>query len=188
MGLDMYLRAEKYVSGWKHNDDGELNEWERLVSMFGMEDFVTEGSPSGNVQFTIGYWRKANHIHSWFVRECQDGRDECQPTDVSIEKLRELRDVCLQIMASTKLVPGEYKVGTTYMAGTTTVDYEQGKVMEDTTLAEELLAPESGFFFGSTDYTQYYWQDLEDTLTFIDKCIALDKAPGYWNFIYQSSW
>ena len=188
MGLDMYLRAQKYVSGWRHNEPDETNEFERLVEMFGMDDFITDASPSAYVEFTIGYWRKANHIHSWFVRECQGGRDECQATDVSIEDLRRLRDVCLQVMASTKLVPGMLYAGTTHDASGSIHKYEPGQVIEDTELAEELLAPVDGFFFGSTDYNQYYWDDLKLTLQVIDKCIALDKAPGYWNFVYQSSW
>lgn len=186
----MYLRAQKYVSGWQHNDDAELNEWERLVDMFGMQDFITDGSPSGYVEFTVGYWRKANQIHSWFVRECQGGVDECQPTEVEIDKLKELRAVCLQVLSSTQLVPGEVMTGIIYDAEHPkgAVQMEPGQIMADPTVAHQLLEPEEGFFFGNQDYNEWYWQQLQHTLKVIDKCIALEKAPGYWSFIYQSSW
>jgi hypothetical protein len=44
------------------------------------------------------YWRKANAIHDWFVREVQAGVDECQESYVSTEKLKTLRDLCREVM------------------------------------------------------------------------------------------
>mgnify|MGYP003341725816 CR=1 FL=1 len=51
--------------------------------------------------------------------------------------------------------------------------------------APKLLPTASGFFFGSTDYDQYYFEDLESTLEIIDRCLAL---PTSWDFEYRSSW
>jgi len=193
VGLDMYLKAEKYVAGWQHAAEDERNEYDRLVETFGMKDFVEESSPSAFVAFTVGYWRKANHIHSWFVRECQGGVDECQKTDVSIGKLKELRETCLRVLASTELVPGEIYAGTIYNKehpqGHRQI--EPGKVLADPSLAAELLAPEEGFFFGSVEYDQWYWEDLQATVAIVDRCVALaaraDKGE-WWDFEYQSSW
>ena len=52
-------------------------------------------------------------------------------------------------------------------------------------LAVELLPTASGFFFGGTDYDEYYFQDLEQTVKIIDDCLAL---PESWEFEYRSSW
>jgi hypothetical protein len=191
MGLDMYLTAQKYIGGWRHAPDGERNEFERLVELFGMEKFVTDASPGAYVEFTVGYWRKANHIHSWFVRECQDGVDECQKTVVDIDQLKELRDVCLRVMASTKLIPGTVHTGTVYSKAhpSGAVMMEPGQIMEDPTVAHELLEPEEGFFFGSQDYDEGYWEDLRRTVEVIDRCIHLSQREGeYWDFQYRSSW
>jgi len=99
MGLDMYLRARRYVSGWKHNDADEINEWEQMLTLFDMHDLVTDESPHGYVEFCIGYWRKAHDIHQWFVENAQGGVDECQPTTVSRRLLEDLRTECLRFLA-----------------------------------------------------------------------------------------
>lgn len=49
------------------------------------------------------------------------------------------------------------------------------------------LATASGFFFGSTDYDEYYWGDLERTLKILDKVIPLAEEED-WSLIYQASW
>ncbi len=169
MGLDMYLRASKYVGGWKHSTDEERNEYERMVELFGMKEFVDEGSPWIDVTFLVGYWRKANAVHRWFVRECQDGKDECQKTPVGIDQLLVLKGLCDHALGVRE------KVGVNVKAAIRT--------------AVDVLPPESGFFFGTTEVDDWYWQDLEHTVTVVDRCIALDARPNeYWDFEYHSSW
>ena len=100
MGLDMYLRARRYVSGWKRiSTDEEKNEWETMLGLFGMENFMTEDSPHGYVEFCVGYWRKAHDVHRWFVQNAQNGVDECQSTEVTREQLEELRTESLRVLA-----------------------------------------------------------------------------------------
>lgn len=50
----------------------------------------------------------------------------------------------------------------------------------------KLLPPQAGFFFGSTDITEYYWQDLESTAEGIQR--ILEEFPKDWEFEYHSSW
>lgn len=185
MGLDMYLRTRRYVGGWSFS--GDRNEYERLVELFGMQDAIIEESSSAFVEFTIGYWRKANHIHAWFVENCQDGIDECQPTEISRDKLRALRDVCLRILSSTELVDGQVHAGTVYSKDHPqgAVRMEEGKIVADPRVANDLLPTQEGFFFGSVDYDEWYWEDLKRTVEIIDKALDL---PRDWSFIYQSSW
>jgi hypothetical protein len=52
---------------------------------------------------------------------------------------------------------------------------EDGKIIKDPTVASELLPTESGFFFGNTDYNEYYYRDLLDTKKIIEEALALDK-------------
>ena len=48
------------------------------------------------------------------------------------------------------------------------------------------LPPQAGFFFGSTDITDWYWKDLEYTLEGLNK--VLEDFPDRWEFNYRSSW
>ena len=41
------------------------------------------------------------------------------------------------------------------------------KVLKDHDLAKELLPPMQGFFFGSYNYDEWYFEQLEDTITII---------------------
>jgi hypothetical protein len=50
------------------------------------------------VDYEVGYWRKANHIHGWFVKNVQDGEDNCEEYPVSMEQLSELRRVCEEVL------------------------------------------------------------------------------------------
>ncbi len=59
-------------------------------------------------------------------------------------------------------------------------------VLSNHSLAEELLPCESGFFFGSTEYDKYYYNDLEYTVELIGN--ILDKYSSEHTFSYQSSW
>jgi hypothetical protein len=93
MGLDMYLNAKRYVSEYT---DKELSE--KVNSL----DFGQKQMKINEVSAEAMYWRKANAIHSWFVRECQVGVDECQETHVPIVKLVELRDLCRTVLANRK--------------------------------------------------------------------------------------
>lgn len=60
-------------------------------------------------------------------------------------------------------------------------------VLADHSKAEEYLPTQEGFFFGNTDYDEYYYQDLEDTIEKLTPFIT-DPSWESWDFYYQSSW
>ncbi len=64
-------------------------------------------------------------------------------------------------------------------------------VLEDNSRAAELLPTASGFFFGGSEYDEWYFKDIERTLKWLDGFLikdALDGALKHWDFYYQSSW
>jgi hypothetical protein len=153
MGLDQYLYAKKYLSKqWGKDDDKEL--FASLMELANVGEFVDSDFPTASIGVKVAYWRKQNAIHGWFVRNCQNGEDDCQTVYVGREKLEELRDVCRKVLA-------------------------------DPTLASELLPTASGFFFGSTDYGDWYLEGLRYTALTIDKLLTM---PEEWDFEYSSSW
>lgn len=59
------------------------------------------------------------------------------------------------------------------------------KVIANRDLAATTLPTESGFFFGATEYDDWYYNDLNETVEMLDKALNLGKE---WDFEYHSSW
>ncbi len=105
MGLDMYLHAKKYVEkiDWNKLDrDNDISMdspevvnplWNDIVNTAGMSDVATD-IYGVHVEVTCAYWRKANQIHAWFVKNVQNGIDDCDSYYVSQDKLIELLALC----------------------------------------------------------------------------------------------
>ena len=150
MGLDMYLTGKRYL--W---DYPETSPDTAITKEIGLQFPELKGKRIKGVLCELGYWRKANAIHKWFVDHCQQGEDKCQETEVSREDLSQLLDACRQVLKNKKL-------------------------------ANELLPPASGFFFGSTDVDQYYFDDIKQTIEILEH--ALSPELKGWDIYYQSSW
>lgn len=134
----------------------------------------------------IGYWRKANHIHGWFVDNVQNGEDDCQEHLVSREDLQKLQKSVEAVLNASKLVQGKVSAGYTLDEnGERKYSMVNGLVIEDATCAKLLLPRQRGFFFGGEEYDEGYVEDLRDTLKIID--IAVSSPATAW-FTYQSSW
>jgi hypothetical protein len=59
-------------------------------------------------------------------------------------------------------------------------------VLIDREEASQLLPVQEGFFFGSYEYNEYYFSDIQDTIEQLEK--VLTEYPEEWAFKYQSSW
>jgi hypothetical protein len=158
MGLDMYLHRKTYVQNWPFNKP------EQHVDI----TITKGGEPYPGIEIDkikyiveeVGYWRKANQIHQWFVDNCQNGVDDCGEYYVTVNQLEQLVDICKKVLA-------------------------------DPSKADKLLPTQGGFFFGSTDYNEWYIQDLQNT---IDQLTPLIEAPTdenglpFFDYYYHSSW
>ena len=136
----------------------------------------------------VGYWRKANEIHDWFVNNVQDGIDDCDyHHEVTKEILEELLDICQTVLDSCELVEAQVENGMTYKNGEMVPIMEDGYIVKDPSVAMEMLPTQSGFFFGGTDYNQWYVDDIKHTIDIITKVLEttdFDKEMIY----YVSSW
>ena len=154
------------------------------------------GARSTNSEYQeLGYWRKANAVHGWFVRECANGLDECQEIFVSREQLLKLRSDCNNALANREnAVPNnEDNVVIKQPVGSRqdimnfimeNMKAEQQKI-GTTLVSDDPLQPTAGFFFGSTEKDEWYYNDLMETIDIIDKALALGDD---WQVIYQASW
>ena len=179
MGLDMYLTREVGLSSWR-NLDGESIYDEPIIpasrqvmafTVFDADDGRDGLKPFDQLIPEMGinsitqevlYWRKANHIHNWFVQEVADGVDECQRITVSERQLRDLVTLCELVVNSPTSVA--------------------------------LLPTKSGFFFGATDYDEYYFEECKRTAETLRRILPDDTAEDdgwgstWTTWIYQASW
>jgi hypothetical protein len=78
MGLDMYLTAVLDVSPSKQYE---------LKTLFPEVESIEK------VSTTIGYWCKAQAIHSWFVENVQYGNDDCRAYNVYEDEIKALLNI-----------------------------------------------------------------------------------------------
>lgn len=101
MGLDMYLSKRTYLgANYKHNN---VNGIIQLTKGEDNKPVSIQLKRVSYIEETVGYWRKANHIHQWFVENVQDGKDDCADYDVSEEQLNELLAACKTVMTNKEL-------------------------------------------------------------------------------------
>jgi hypothetical protein len=117
----MYLKAEKYVGDWKHSGV-ERDVFAKVAAAVGLEGFRCDGSPSMEVSVNVAYWRKANAIHGWFVKNVQGGKDECQLSEVGREQLEELVKICNWVLADSKRADDLLPPKSGFFFGSTEVD------------------------------------------------------------------
>lgn len=178
MGLDMYLHKCKKVDGFEIKDYVEINrtvenqvnndndflmlDLEKITKIPNSNELLASIAPRSeyfvwySIFEEIGYWRKANQIHNWFVANVQDGVDECQLSIVPKEKIEELLQNCREIRKNKNK-------------------------------ASSLLPTRSGFFFGNTEYDEWYDDDIKQTIKTLSNVLKktdFDKEEVF----YQASW
>jgi len=179
MGLDMYLTKRTYVKNWDHHSADK--KYKVTVKQGGkvLKDIKPERVTY--IIEEIGYWRKANHIHKWFVDNCQDGVDDCRDAYVSSEDLKKLYDICKEVMDSVKLVDDKIVNGYTFKDGKEIPNLTEGKRIKHPAVAKKLLPTSSGFFFGSEDYDQWYVEDIEQTIKILESTFSDEHGEYYYN-------
>lgn len=185
MGLDMYLEKKTFVKNYsfeKAKDKTKVS-----VLQGGKKHPNIDTKKITYIIEEAGYWRKANAIHKFFVDNVGDGNDNCQEMNIDSEVLTDLLERCNKILKGCKLVKGKVVNGQTSSKDGWVDNIEDGEVMTNPKLAEELLPTTTdGCFFGSKDYDQWYYKDIENTK---EICVeALKSIKNGADIYYQASW
>lgn len=230
MGLDMYLTTKIYLSA--PTPDSTISnrmsttrqaaakqQYEAIVgireaSRIHPAMVLHDQIESVEIEIQTAYWRKANAIHKWFVDNVQGGDDNCRSYYVEPEQLRELRDLCRDVLEQFRGIPlDEDGIVDVPLGGDGVPDDGQpsARWAQAAEYAMEELPPQKGFFFGSNKVDRWYLQDLHYTVTRLtevldahdkmakeldDWYIAMERgedpgpAPAFivGDFYYQSSW
>lgn len=172
MGLDSYLlRAPRYGTleqisslceklheneySYRNLQEGEmenqnllinrvLDQKKEILSNSGIPvEFQKEIGGANDIIVEISYWRKFNALHAWFVRNCQDGIDECQKSEVTKDKLEILLEV-LKYAYDSKDHSG-FMPASGFFFGHTSVDEDYWECVNDT--IEKLTTIQKSFDF-----------------------------------------
>lgn len=183
MGLDMYLTKKIYIGG-----NYEWNKVEGVVDIKkDNKQIPIDLSKVTYIDEQVAYWRKANAIHKWFVDNVQEGNDNCQSYYVSKDKLKQLLSLCKEVKKIAILKEGDVKAGATFKNGEFVQEYTKGKIIENAEEVAKILPTTDGFFFGSTDYDEYYLQDIDYTIEVLES-LSKDLLDLNVEFEYRASW
>lgn len=193
MGLDMYLeRIHRNADEYRNVnlDDFDVNSklYKTLAPYFHQRG--SEFYSWTSLFEDVGYWRKANAIHKWFVENVQNGEDDCGQYEVSKEQLEELLDVCKEVLDKVVMAPS--KIANLIMGRRVTKngceDIPEDKMtVLNPEVCEELLPTQCGFFFGSTNYDEFYIDDIKETVSILTKVLEETNFDEY-KIYYSSSW
>lgn len=109
-------------------------------------------------EYEVAYWRKANQIRQWFVDHIEEFNEDDN---------------------------GKYYEVTKSLLEDLISDCEY--VLENRNDANEVMPSSSGFFFGNTNYDEWYFKNLENTIEMCKKVIIETD----WNrevVVYTESW
>lgn len=189
MGLDMYVTI-------RHKDtQSKLEAYEAWEQKYSYEEFqrLTEeqveeyrnSEPECDAAMygnELMYWRKANQIHNWFVQNCQGGVDDCGHYAITVADLMKLKELCEKILTMT-----EKRKEMRYTSFGAT-EKEEVDVLyltsEGVEYATEHLPSRTGFFFGGTEYDDWYVWTLENTIEQIND--TLDTLNCEYGFALNS--
>jgi len=168
MGLDMYLFSAPKIEGLELNEILRANiyllrlEKENNELYLKVKDYVQQIEEFGHTRKSllteVMYWRKANHIHYWFVENVFGGKDESlASSEVTKQQIFNLCRHC-------------------------------DIVLNNETKANEFLPTMSGPFFGSLNYDSFYFEETKRTHDELRKLLISPDFFEKNYLLYQCSW
>lgn len=165
MGLDMYLSARKHL---------EKINWKALQE----NDKLSYSSPEA-------VYSKFNDLLE--ITQLTDVATDIYGAEVSVTCAYWRKANQIHNWFVTNIQGGNDNCGEYYVS--------QDKLTELMVICEHalenkdpaLLQPQEGFFFGTTDIDEWYWNDLTNTITQLKRIFALPEIDKL-SFYYSSSW
>ena len=167
MGLDMYLSVRKYVqrfdfSGPIERPLEETGEFRDLVKASGMHELV------GATERTAGVGGGSIELPVFYWRKANAIHKYIVDTYANGE------DHCQEIPLSVEAL--------------NELRHKCELVQELPEEAGDILPTENGFFFGSTDYDEYYYGEAQRTAKGIEQLLKQLSKEQPVDIIYQASW
>lgn len=198
MGLDMFLfkakridnatpedvcKIERYLNWLENGQKYTLIEWcginldevnldlaDKYAEIKRLDDLSDV-----TLREEVGYWRKANQIHNYFVEQVQGGEDDCGIYEVTKGNLEDLLVRCCAVKVICDVPHSEKQ------------EDEWEQPIQCPRVAEQLLPVCEGFFFGDYEYNQYYMSQIDETISIISKVLTETDFENEM-IMYRSSW
>jgi len=146
MGLDMYLENRRFI--W--TDD------RKKLSITGIKGI--DSSKVTYITEEVGYWRKANAIHRWFVDNVQEGNDDCKAYYVDTDQLKTLLKLVNRVLKDHSLADELLPTQGGFFFGEIQYDEWYFERLQDTKkMLTELVARVSKEDFTGEIYYQSSW-------------------------------
>ena len=163
MGLDMYLNGEMYISKTDYTkyretmdaDKSVNNDYQIVTTLFDLDKYITKEAFAG---LTISF-----PVAYW--------RKSNQIHKWFVDNIQDGQDDCQKYIVYSDRIEQLRDIC--------------NEVLADNSKAEDLLPNGEGFFFGSQEYDEYYFGDLQITVEMLNKVLEL---PEMYDLYYQSSW
>lgn len=160
MGLDMYLSVRKYVNriDWDTRDKTENPRFANIARTLGIQEIL---EPEGSTGMHVEI-----PVMYW--------RKSNAIHNWFVRELADGVDDCRPLELSTDKLRELVVLC--------------DQVLADHSKAGELLPTGSGFFFGTTEYDEYYYGDLMHTADRLRYIVAEAEANTIDYLVYQASW
>ena len=164
MGLDMYFYARKTTyksfSKWDKPDRADETNYPEDLKIF--SDYIYDRnfkSVQTETRYQIGYFRKFNALHSYIVKTFANGIDNCQDIILYKEDVEKIKKVLDDVL----------------------------NVHQQAEKAKEILPTQSGFYFGGTDYDEFYFDEVKVAADLMQSFLDNFDFESY-QLVYQASW
>lgn len=157
-----YARKTTYKSFSKFGKPSRVDETDYPEDLKIFSDYIYDinfKSVQTEISYQIGYFRKFNALHSYIVKTFADGIDNCQDIILYKEDVEQIKKVLDDVLNAHQQVEK----------------------------AKELLPTQSGFFFGGTDYDEFYFEDVKDAADLMQNLLDNFDFENY-QLVYQASW
>ena len=178
MGLDMYfyLKEKNRVEGWTQGSDNEYRAFGHWNEEAGVPDETNYPEDIKNLaEYIYNVNFKSSYISDDGMRQYQIGyfRKFNALHAYIVNNLAGGRDECQEIYITKDNLSA--LLGKLYT------------VSENNELAESELPTASGFFFGSTEYDEWYFSNIKDALEMCELFLANIDFDKY-ELVYHASW
>ena len=110
-------------------------------------------------RYQIGYFRKFNALHSYIVKTFANGIDNCQDIILYKKDVEQIKKVLDEVL----------------------------NVHQQAEKAKEILPTQSGYFFGGTDYDEFYFDEVKVAANLMQSFLDNFDFENY-QLVYRASW